>query len=132
MKHRAPVVFDVDGTLTAERYNEDNLLTLKENSIILLLAMALQAERPLIVSTARPDHLRNETETWLKSKGLKPEEIYMRPNGEEDVEDFLVKEKHLVSIREKYGNPEVWVDDNRGVLSMLKRHNVPCIAIHSP
>jgi hypothetical protein len=132
MKHRSPVVFDIDGTLTAERYNEGNLLTLKENPTMLRLALALQSERPLVVSTARPEYLRDETQTWLKSKGLKPEKVYMRPNGEESVEDFLIKEKHLIDIREKYGNPVIWVDDNLGVLSMLKRHNVPCIEIHSP
>jgi hypothetical protein len=132
MKHRAPVVFDIDGTLTAERYDEGNLLTLKENPTMLLLALALQAERPLVVSTARPEYLRNETQTWLKSKGLKPEKIYMRPNGEESVEDFLIKEKHLKKILKEFGMPVTWCDDNLDNIAMLKRHNVPCIAIHSP
>ena len=132
MKHKAPVVFDIDGTLTSEHYNEDNLLTLKENPTMLLLALALQSERPLVVSTARPEYLRVETETWLKSKGLKFEKVYMRPNGEENVEDFLIKEKHLKKILKEFGMPVTWCDDNLDNIAMLKRHNVPCIAIHSP
>jgi uncharacterized HAD superfamily protein len=131
MKHKAPVVFDIDGTLTSEHYNEDNLLTLKENPTMLLLALALQAERPLVVSTARPEYLRVETETWLKSKGLKPDKVYMRSSDEEDTEDFLVKEKHLKKILKEFGMPVTWCDDNLDNIAMLKRHNVPCIAIHS-
>lgn len=125
----APVVFDVDGTLTSERYDESNLLTLKENPTMMLLAISLQGKHPLLISTARPEYLRPETEAWLAKHGLVPERIYMRPNDEEGVPDYLIKEKHLGDILENYGKPVVWADDNQGNCNMLESHNVPVIYV---
>jgi hypothetical protein len=128
---KQPIVFDIDGTLTSERYNEDNLLSLRENPAMMLVAIALQAERPLIISTARPEFLREITELWLAKHGLMPKQIYMRPNDREGVPDPEIKFVHLRDIQERYGQPIVWVDDNLGVLEMLKANQVPVIAVTS-
>ncbi len=125
----APVVFDIDGTLTAEPYNEDNLLTLRENPTMMLLAIAMQSERPLVVSTARPERFRADTESWLASHGLKPEAIYMRANEREGVPDHMIKFGHLLEIRERFGEPLVWVDDNDSNVSMLQKNGVPVIHV---
>ncbi len=98
---------------------------------MVLVAIALQAERPLIVSTARPEFLRGVTELWLSKHGLVPEKVYMRPNNQEGVPDPEIKLAHLRTIQEQYGQPIVWVDDNLGVLSMLKENKVPIIAVTS-
>ena len=124
-----PVIFDVDGTLTSEYYNEGNLLTLGENQAMVSIALLLQPLRPLLISTARPERLRDVTEQWLTRHGITPAEIYMRPNDKEGVPDSGIKFDHLTSIREKYGNPYLWVDDNESVLSMLKENNVPVIQV---
>lgn len=127
--NKQPVVFDIDGTLTAERYDEGNLLTLKENSAMMLVALAMQAERPLVISTARPERFFLQTETWLASHGIRPEGIYMRPGEEEGIPDAVVKLGHLRKIRKTYGDPLVWVDDNDDNIAMLKKHNVPVIHV---
>jgi hypothetical protein len=127
---RQPIIFDIDGTLTAEHYNQDNLLTLKENSAMMLVAIALQAERPLIISTARPEFLRDVTELWLSRHGLKPKQIYMRPNDQEGVPDPEIKLAHLRDIQKKYGHPIVWADDNPGNVDMLRENNVPVIHVN--
>jgi hypothetical protein len=124
-----PVVFDIDGTLTAERYDEGNLLTLKENSAMMLVALAMQAERPLVISTARPERFALQTETWLASHGIKPDGIYMRPDDQEGIPDAVIKLGHLQEIRETYGDPLVWVDDNDANIAMLQKHNVPVIHV---
>jgi hypothetical protein len=125
----ATVVFDIDGTLTAEPYNEDNLLTLRENPTMMLLAIAMQSERPLVVSTARPERFRADTESWLASHGLKPEAIYMRANEREGVPDHMIKFGHLLEIRERFGEPLVWVDDSDSNVHMLQKNGVPVIHV---
>lgn len=124
-----PVVMDVDGTLTSERYDESNLLTLRENPVMILLALSLQDKHPLLISTARPEYLRPETEEWLAKHGLVPERIYMRPNHKEGIPDPEIKLNHLLDIREEYGNPQVWCDDNDANVRMLQEHNVPVIHV---
>lgn len=126
---KPPIVFDIDGTLTSEHYNEDNLLTLKENPAMMLVAIALQTERPLLISTARPEYLREVTELWLAKHGLMPKEIYMRPNNQEGVPDPDIKLVHLGDIQEKYGQPIVWADDNDANIAMLRENNVPVIHV---
>lgn len=126
---KQPIVFDIDGTLTSEYYNEDNLLTLKENPAMMLVAIALQAERPLLVSTARPEKLREVTELWLAKHGLSPKQIYMRPNDKEGIPDPEIKLAHLKDIQSKYGHPIVWADDNDKNIAMLRENNVPVIHV---
>jgi hypothetical protein len=126
---KQPVVFDIDGTLTSEHYDENNLLTLRENAAMLLVAIALQAERPLLISTARPERLRPQTTDWLKMHGLLPIQIFMRPDDQEGVPDHVIKEDHLIRIRYFYGDPLVWADDNAGNIEMLQRNDVPVIHV---
>ena len=126
---KAPIVFDIDGTLTSEHYNEDNLLTLKENPAMMLVAIAMQAERPLLISTARPEYLRDVTELWLAKHGLEPDKIYMRPNDQDGVPDFQIKYAHLQDILKSYGQPVVWADDNDNNIEMLRENNVPVIHV---
>jgi len=126
---KAPIVFDIDGTLTSEHYNQDNLLTLRENPAMMLVAIALQAERPLLVSTARPEFLRDVTEAWLAKHGLSPKQIYMRPNDQEGVPDPDIKLVHLRDIQAKYGQPIVWADDNDANIAMLQENDVPVIHV---
>ncbi len=126
---KQPAVWDVDGTLTSERYDEDNLLTLRENPTMVLLAIAMQPERPLIISTARPERFREQTEKWLAGHGLKPTAIYMRDNEREGVPDQVIKFGHLLDIREKFGEPLVWCDDNDENVAMLKKNGVPVIHV---
>lgn len=127
---KKPIVFDIDGTLTSERYDENNLLTLKENPAMMLVAIAMQAERPLLISTARPEYLREVTELWLARHGLNPEKIYMRSNEDEGVADPLVKFEHLQDILNEYGPPVVWADDNDGNIEMLRAEGIPVIHVN--
>ena len=129
---KQPVCFDIDGTLTEERYNEDNLLTLRENSAMVLVALAMQSERPLLVSTARPERLRDQTEKWLASHGLNPEAIYMRPDERDGVPDHMIKFGHLQDILKKFGKPLAWVDDNENNVNMLRKNDIPTIHVNHP
>ena len=125
-----PIVFDIDGTLTAEPYNEDNLLSLRENPAMVLVAIALQAERPLLISTARPERFRGQTEQWLSGHGLKPYRTFMRRDEDEGIPDQEVKFEHLQEIRSIYGDPQVWVDDHDSNVRMLRMNGVPVIHVN--
>ena len=126
---KQPVCFDIDGTLTSEYYNDSNLETLRENPAMMLVALTMQTERPLVISTARPERFRPQTERWLSSHGLNPEALYMRPNELKGVPDYEVKYEHLLAIRREYGDPLVWVDDNDANVHMLKSNHVPVIHV---
>lgn len=128
---KQPIVFDIDGTLTAEPYNEEKLGSLRENSAMMLVAFALQLERPLIIATARSERHRQVTEDWLASHGLKPVKIYMRPEAKEGIPPSFIKETYLRDIRKNFGDPLVWADDNGSTIDMLRKHNVPVIHVNA-
>ena len=126
---KPPIVFDVDGTLTSERYDEGNLLTLKANPAMILVALAMQAERPLIVSTARPERYREQTGRWLDAQGLRPAAVFMREDSRDGVPDHMIKFGHLLAIRKEFGEPRVWIDDNDSNIAMLRKNGVPVIHV---
>lgn len=126
---KQPVVFDIDGTLTSEHCSKEELLTVKENPTMMLLAIAMQAERPLIISTARSENIREQTEKWLTKHGLKPDAIYMREKNRDNAADQMIKFGHLQDIRKRFGDPLVWVDDNDANILMLEKNNVPVIHV---
>jgi hypothetical protein len=125
----SPFVMDVDGTLTSEHYTDTNLTSLRENPVMMLLAISLQDKHPLLISTARPERYRSETETWLVKHGLNPEHIYMRSSERENDDDHAVKFEHLAHILENYGKPLVWCDDNDENCAMLEKQGVPVIHV---
>lgn len=127
MKNKQPVVWDIDGTLTDEPYDETNLLTLRGNNAMVFLAASMQDKWPLVISTARPERLREQTELWLKSVGLKPVRVFMRDDERELAADQMIKYGHLLEIRETLGEPLLWVDDNDNNVYMLRRNGVSVI-----
>ena len=124
-----PVVFDIDGTLTAEPYNDENIGRVKENPAMVFVAKTLQESSPLVISTARSEKWRAETEKWLKGHGLSPKAVYMRDESREQAADQMIKFGHLKDIREKFGDPTVWIDDNPANVNMLRRNDVPVIHV---
>lgn len=76
-------IFDVDGTLTDERYIDDNVSDLRPNYPILEIAISLASQgRKVAVVTARPHYLFEETKGWLHEKGLYPQFLITRQEGD--------------------------------------------------
>ena len=126
---KAPVVFDIDGTLTAEPYTPDNIRKVKENPAMVFIAVTMQKEHPLLVSTARPEKWRQQTEEWLRLHDIGAQRVYMRGTNRSEAADQMVKFEHLQKIREEFGDPAVWVDDNPANVNMLRRNDVPVIHV---
>lgn len=124
-----PVVFDIDMTLTSEWYYNDNVTRLRVNKPIVQLARALvDSGVPVVISTARPERLRIDSQVWLRGIGLCYEALYMREDGD-DRPDHYVKTEQALSIIEDFGRPLLWYDDNPDNCRVVKNLGIPCIQV---
>ena len=124
-----PVVFDVDGTLTAEWYRDGNVVDLPPNALMVGLARSLyKSGVPLVIATARAEWMRLDTEIWLDLNEVRYDALIMRANDDSRM-DFEVKRFQLNLIRRMYGSPLLWYDDNFDNVSMLQGEGVPTIQI---
>ena len=124
-----PVVFDVDGTLTTEWYRDSNVIDVSPNVLMVGLARSLyKSGVPIVISTARPEWMRADTEAWLDLNGVKYDALVMRANDDSRM-DFEVKRFQLNLIRRMYGSPLLWYDDNLDVTAMLREEGVPVIQV---
>lgn len=124
-----PVVFDVDRTLTAEWYNDSNVIDVAPNLLMVHLARSLHKSGvPIVISTARPGWMKADTETWLELNGVEYDSLFMRAN-DDTRRDHEVKLDHLNLIRSLYGQPLLWYDDNFDNIAMLNEHGVPTIHV---
>lgn len=109
---KPPVIVDIDMTLTSEWYVNDNVKTLRSFLPMVTLVKDLQsAGVPIVISTARPEKLREDTLSWLRKVGIFPEKVYMR--SDRDIRpDHLAKEDQAKQILVDYGTAAMWYDDN--------------------
>ena len=124
-----PVVFDVDGTLTTEWYRDSNVIDVSPNVLMVGLARSLyKSGVPIVISTARPEWMRADTEAWLDLNGVKYDALVMRANDDGRL-DCEVKADQLNLIREMFGKPMLWYDDNFDNIAMLRRCDISTIQI---
>ena len=124
-----PVVFDVDGTLTTEWYRDSNVIDVSPNVLMVGLARSLyKSGVPLVLSTARAEWMRADTEIWLRVNGVEYDALIMRANNDSRM-DFEVKRDQLNLIRSMYGAPLLWYDDNHDVTAMLREEGIPVIQV---
>jgi hypothetical protein len=124
-----PIVFDIDGTLTTEWYRDSNVIDVSPNMLMVTLAWSLyKSGVPIVISTARAEWMRTDTEAWLGLNGVEYDDLIMRANNDSRM-DFEVKRDQLNLIRSMYGAPLLWYDDNHDVTDMLRQEGVPVIQI---
>ena len=124
-----PVVFDVDGTLTTEWYRDSNVIDVSPNVNMVQLARCLyKSGVPIVISTARAEWMRVDTETWLGLNGVQYDDLVMRAN-DDSRRDHEVKLDQLGLIRSMYGNPLLWYDDNFDNVRVLQSEGVPTIQV---
>ena len=126
-----PVVFDIDLTLTAERYHNDQVRDLRPNLLMVGLAIGLaKSGVPIVISTARPERLWHDTWCWLKNQGILFEDLYMRED-EDNRPDPDVKKQQAESILTNWGNVLLWYDDNPNNVAVVKNLGIPAILVNS-
>jgi hypothetical protein len=124
--------FDMDRTLAMPNGTSDPLSYTPIQPIV-SLARSFQDSLwgIFVVTTARPDTLREKTETWLNDHGLNPVEILMRENGDYR-EDHHVRVDQIQLLKEKYGNNVFLYDDKitncRAVEYSL---GIPCVIVRA-
>jgi len=131
------VVFDMDGTLadTVSLFThfEDKAIprvlrmirfqaeaaVCEPNAHVLAEALRLQAEGvPVVVLTARYERWREITEFTLETFGLTPDELIMRPNGDE-LSDADSKAALVQDMQARGWCPKMFWEDNVSVADML-------------
>ena len=124
-----PVVFDVDGTLTTEWYRDSNVIDVSPNVNMVQLARCLyKSGVPIVISTARAEWMRADTETWLDLNGVEYDGLVMRAD-DDNRPDYEVKADQLGLIRKIFGKPLLWYDDNLDVTVMLRRGDINVIQV---
>jgi hypothetical protein len=83
---------------------------------------------PIVISTARAEWMRADTEAWLGLNGVEYDDLIMRAN-DDSRRDHEVKRDQLNLIRSMYGQPLLWYDDNFDNVSMLQGEGVPTIQV---
>lgn len=125
----SPVVFDIDLTLTAERYHNDEVRDLRPNPLMVNLAISLGLSGvPIVISTARPERLWQDTWYWLNNQGIPLKDLYMRDN-DDDRPDPAVKKEQAEAILTNWGNVLLWYDDNPGNIAEVKSLGIPAILV---
>lgn len=127
-------IFDVDGTLTSQRYENDFVLNLAPNAPILGIALSLFSSDPdkVAIVTARPSYLREDTLSWLRNQGIDPRILFMRE--EDDYRpDYEVRVDQVRRVMDAKG-PEVVLFDDKlsNCLNVKGSLGVPCIHVKEP
>jgi uncharacterized HAD superfamily protein len=120
---------DIDGTLTTEWYRDSNVVDVSPNVLMVGLARGLyKSGVPLVISTARAEWMRTDTEAWLDLNDVKYDALIMRANDDHRF-DCEVKADQLDLIREMFGKPLLWYDDNFDNVAMLRRCDINVIQV---
>ena len=124
-----PIVMDIDGTLTTEWYRDSNVIDVSPNVNMVQLARCLyKSGVPIVISTARAEWMRADTETWLGLNGVEYDGLVMRAD-DDNRPDYEVKADQLGLIRKMFGKPLLWYDDNLDVTVMLRRGDINVIQV---
>ncbi len=122
-------VFDVDMTLTTQVWTDAHVTDLQANQPVLNLALSMQENgMDVVVVTARPELLFDETEFWLNDKGLYPQMLIMREPGD-DRFDYEVRADQILTVMEEYGDRILLFDDNPENCRSVRAMGVPCIQV---
>ncbi len=122
-------VFDVDMTLTTEFWTDAHVTGLRANQPVLNLALSMQENGlDVVVVTARPELLYDDTEFWLNDKGLYPQMLLMREPGDERP-DYKVRVDQVRTVMEEYGDRILLFDDNPDNCRAVRAMNVPAIQV---
>jgi uncharacterized HAD superfamily protein len=126
-------IFDVDGTLTAEPYFNDDVRGLAPNYPILEIALSLASwdNKRVAVVTARPHYLLGATQEWLYQNGLHPQLLLTRKPG--DIRpDHEVRTEQVQEVMCHLGERVVLLDDKlSNCIYVRKELGVPYIHVKS-
>ena len=137
------IVFDVDGTLADIEHRRHWVMNKPKNwnaffavqhedppheEIVWLAKRLNDSDTHIIICSGRSAEFRKVTETWLHYQGISFDEVFMRHVGDRRP-DSEVKVELLNEIREKYGEPYLWVDDRKTVTEAIRAQGVRVLQV---
>lgn len=131
VKNPAVYAFDVDGTLVKPGQDAFADLDLKPNQKILDLALFFQKpdQGIVVITTARDESIRRQTEAWLKKHGIKPKHVLMRAKGDTRP-DPEIKVEQINILRKNYGDKITMYDDKpENCKAVREKTGVSCIHV---
>lgn len=139
------VIFDLDGTLsdcTHRMHYLDNKPkdfdsfydAMGDDTVVKPVASMLRNLTGVskLVLTARPVSYSHTTEEWLSKYNLLShiQGLYMRPDEQRKVPDYLYKQSMIDVIRKKY-NILLVIDDRDRVVDMWRENGIYCLQAKS-
>jgi predicted ATPase len=82
----------------------------------------------LVFCSGRGEEQRAVTEKWLADNKFTYEGLYMRAAGDYR-QDSIVKVELLEQIREKHGEPYLWIDDRNQVVDAIREQGIRVIQV---
>jgi hypothetical protein len=92
------------------------------------MVTSLSMYSDLVFCTGRSEEQRAVTEQWLADNKFTYEGLFMRSAGD-NRQDSIVKVELLQQIREKHGEPFLWIDDRQQVVDAIRAEGVRVIQV---
>lgn len=136
------IVCDIDGTVANIVHRRQYVATKPKNWRAFNAGMAqdtvyadiqwmvtnLSMYSNLVFCSGRGEEQRAVTEQWLADNKFTYEGLYMRAKGDYR-QDSIVKVELLKQIREKHGEPFLWIDDRQQVVDAIRAEGVRVVQV---
>lgn len=136
------IVCDIDGTVANIEHRRRYVATKPKNWKAFNAGMAqdtvyadiqwmitkLSMYSNLVFCSGRGEEQRAVTEKWLADNKFTYEGLYMRAVGDYR-QDSIVKVELLQQIREKHGEPFLWIDDRNQVVDAIREQGIRVIQV---
>ena len=136
------IVCDIDGTVANIEHRRQYVATKPKNWKAFNAGMAqdtvyadiqwmvtnLSMYSNLVFCSGRGEEQRAVTEQWLADNKFTYEGLYMRAKGDYR-QDSIVKVELLKQIREKHGEPFLWIDDRQQVVDAIRAEGVRVVQV---
>lgn len=144
MNNGDTVIVDVDGTLAhfdpeavhqwvlgAEKAWDPFFEFMREAPVIEpvrnLVRMLKAQQQKIVICSGRPDSHREHTLEWLDRHEIPYDGVYLRPLGDDEVDDESVKQQLLQQIRDDGFSPWLVLDDRDAVVARWRELGLTCL-----
>jgi phosphoglycolate phosphatase-like HAD superfamily hydrolase len=137
------IVFDIDGTLANIQHRRQYVASRPKNWAAFNAGMKFDTVyedikwmnvnfgaqgHTIILCSGRSEESRDITSSWLNRNGIFFDDLYMRA-AKDHRQDSIVKVELLEQIRQKYGEPWLWLDDRQQVVDAIRSQGVRVLQV---
>lgn len=126
------IIVDIDGTLAIRRdrgpYDWSKVGQDDVNDTIRKLLIRYRSIQQLILVSGRDECCRSETIDWLKRNNIAYDELFMRPEGNNEKDSIIKKRIYEDHIKGKF-NVDFVLDDRNQVVKMWRELGLTCLQV---